>query len=517
LIKDALRPIRFNQGRGYYFIYSLDLKNILLPIRPNLEGKDFSNYKDVKGDFVVKNAARLVKKYGKIFYTWYWRKPSSLSENYKKIGYDRYFKPLGLFVGTGEYVVDFEKNLQQKILKEIENLRYGVNGYFFTYSYDGVVLTHIKKSLIGKNRINLQDKNGRFLTKEVIKIAKNGGGFFDYTATLKPASGKPARKISYIGAVKSWRWAIGSGEYVDDMNKIIQLKKDKLKKESNDSLLKLMVIFLIAGIFLIFILAMITKRTEKIFLKYKTNMIEETKKSKQQLLLVQHQNKLAALGEMLGNISHQWKQPLNAIGLSLSKLILLDENGKLSKEILVSSLARMEKNIMYLSRTIDVFRDFFKPDSKHHEFDVKSLVQDTIFIVQDSFLDKHIDLSFYCEEGIMLQGDKQKLEQVILNILNNAKDALRSNDIKDAKVRVDVKLSQSRVIISIEDNALGIEEAIKDKVFAPYFTTKFKSQGTGVGLYMSKMIVENNFDGTLTFKNQNGGVVFTITIPLLDT
>jgi signal transduction histidine kinase len=513
LIKDALRPIRFNKGRGYFFIYSMDLKNILLPIAPRLEGKDFSNYRDVKGDFVVRNAAKLCKKYGKAYYTWYWRKPNDKVVSHKKIGYDIYFKPLDIFVGTGEYVEDFEANLQKKILRNIQKLRYGKNGYIFTYDYDGTVLTHIKKSLIGKNRINLKDKNGRFLTKEIIKIAQKGGGFFDYTATIKPSSGKPAKKISYIQGIDSWRWAIGAGAYTDDMDKIISLKKKELKTQSNSTLLKLTFIFIIAAILLAVLLAFVTKKTEKILLEYKNNMIKEAQKSKKQLLLVQHQNKLAALGEMLGNISHQWKQPLNTLGLSLSKMILLEENNKLTKEMRIKSFGRMEKNIIYLSRTIDVFRDFFKPENTHNKFNIKKLIKNTMLIIQDSFSNNFINLSCFCGEDIMLQGDRQKLEQVLLNILNNAKDALCINGIKNAKVEISAKLSGKDVIIAIQDNALGIDEDIKDKIFTPYFTTKFKSQGTGVGLYMSKIIIENHFDGTLSFKNQNGGARFILTIP----
>jgi len=307
-IKDAIRPIRFNQERGYFFIYSMDLTNILLPIAPHLEGRDFSTYRDVKGDFVVKNTARLAKELGSTFYTWYWVKPGDESVNYKKIGFSKYFKPLDLFVGTGEYFVDFEKNLQKEILIKIQNLRYRKDSYFFVYNNDGVTLTHIKKSLIGKNRINLQDKNGRFLIKEIIKIAQNGGGFFDYTATLKPSSGKPARKISYISGIDSWQWSVGTGEYTNDMDKEIALRKDKLKIESKKYFLKLSLIFRIAGLLLFVLLNIIIKKTEEIFLRYKKSMVEESEKNKKQILLVEHQNKLAALGEMLGNISHQWKQ-----------------------------------------------------------------------------------------------------------------------------------------------------------------------------------------------------------------
>ncbi len=507
LVKDALRPIRFNHGRGYFFIYSMNLKNILLPISPDLEGTDFSNYQDIEGDFVVKNTAKLVKKNGSTFYTWYWRKPYNLAINYKKIGYSRYFKPLNLFVGTGEYLVDFEKDLQKTILNEIENLKYGISGYFFVYTYNGKLLTHAKKSILQQNIINTEMQNNKFTLDKSIKIAQNGGGFINYTD-------KHIKKISYIGSINSWRWIIGASEYTDYMYKMIELKKDKLKEQSSNSILKLIALLLAFGALLAIILTIITKKTEEIFIRYKNNIIKESKRNKKKLLLAEHQNKLAALGEMLGNISHQWKQPLNAIGLSLSKIILLDENNKLTKDILRTSLTRMEKNIMHLSKTIDVFRDFFKPNMKNNEFKLKDLIKNTVYITQDSFTNNHIDLSSFCEKDIILQGDKQKLEQVMLNILNNAKDALSSNKIKNPKVYINTKLDDNQVTISIEDNALGISDEIKDKIFIPYFTTKFKSQGTGIGLYMSKMIVENNFHGTLTFENTDKGTIFIITIPL---
>ncbi len=507
LVKDALRPIRFHNGRGYYFIYSMDLKNILLPISPDLEGTDFSNYQDIEGDFVVKNTAKLVKKNGSTFYTWYWRKPYNLAINYKKIGYNRYFKLLDLFVGTGEYVVDFEKDLQKTILNEIENLKYDTSGYFSVYTYNGELLTHAKKSILRQNIINEKRENNKFTLDKSIKIAQNGGGFINYT-------NKHIKKISYVDSIDSWRWIIEATEYTDYIDEIIELKKDKLKEQSSKSILKIIFLLLISGVLLAVILIIITKKIEEIFIRYKNNVIKELKINKKKLLLAEHQNKLAALGEMLGNISHQWKQPLNAIGLSLSKIILLDENNKLTKDILRTSLTRMEKNIIHLSKTIDVFRDFFKPNIKYNEFKLKDLIKNTVDITQDSFTNNHIDLSSFCEKDIMLQGDKQKLEQVMLNILNNAKDALSSNKIKNPKVYINTKINDNQVIISIEDNALGISDDIKDKIFIPYFTTKFKSQGTGIGLYMSKMIVENNFHGTLTFENKDKGAIFIITIPL---
>ncbi len=514
MIKDALRPIRFNQGRGYFFIYSMNLKNILLPIAPELEGKDFSNYQDIKGDFVVKNVAKLCKKYGSTFYTWYWRKPNDKAVDYKKIGFDIYFKPLDWFIGTGEYVEDFEKKLQEKMLKEIQEVKYGKNNHFFTYSYSEKMLTHLNK--FGERR-TIRNKNSRSLIEEIIKIAKKGGGFFEYTSTTNLENKKPIKKISYISGIKEWHWAIGIGESVADMEKIIKQKQEELKETLHDTFFKLAIVFAIIAILLVIMLVFITRKSERIFLNYKNAIISETEKSKKQLLLIQHQNKLASMGEMLGNISHQWKQPLNTLGISISKMILLEETGKLTKEIMLKSFERMERNIEYLSKTIDVFRDFFKPAQSIERFNLENEIRNVVYITQDSFEDKKIDLFYICEKEVYVKGDKKKLEQVFLNILNNAKDAIVLNEIKQGKVQIKSVLQKDKVKVTIQDNAKGIPNDIKEKIFEPYFTTKSQSKGTGVGLYMSQIIIENNFQGELSFENENEGAKFTIIIPLDST
>ncbi len=512
MIKDAIRPMRFNDGRGYYFIYSMDLKNVLLPIAPQFEGKDFSNYKDVKGDQVVKNAAKICKKYGATYYTWYWRKPNDKVVTHKKIGYDRYFKPLDWFIGTGEYVDDFNKNLQKKLLNEIQMIRYGTNGYVFTYDYSGTTLTHIKKILIGKNRINLQDKKGHFLVKDVISQAKNGGGFLKYEATINPDTNQPAEKISYIGGVKEWKWAIGTGEYLDDITRMIKTKEEKLKSGFQTTLIKIIIVFLFMAIVLSLSLYIFIKKSEALFQEYKQKIAKEIEKNQEQLLLVEHQNKLASMGEMLGNIAHQWKQPLNALGISAGKLILLQKSGLLESSNLIDTLGRMEKNIEYLSSTIDVFRDFFQPMVANEEFNLKQEINDIVLISKDSLIDRSIELSCRCDEDIRLKGDKKRLEQVLINLLNNAKDAIKEKEISNPKVHIEAKRESNHIVIRVIDNAGGIPKEIEDKVFEPYFTTKFKALGTGVGLYMSKMIIKNSFNGTINFENRNGGAVFIITL-----
>ena len=481
LIKEALRPIRFNDGRGYFFIYDMDYKNILLPIAPELEGKDFSKYRDIKGDMVVKNMATLCKKNGSTFYTWYWKKPNDGFKGFKKIGYARYFKPFEWFIGTGEYMVDFQNNLKANIKKEIKDTRYTKKKDFFIISYN--------------------DKNS--LYKKMIDLAKRGGGFLENKD-----------KIYFIKGMKKWNWVIGEGEDLKKIKNSLKKEELKLQQQLHYTVLKLLLIFIVIALILFAVSLYIVKRSKKIFLRYKKVMIHQAEKSKKRLLLIQHQNKLAALGEMLGNISHQWKQPLNALGISVSKLLLLENENILTKEVLTKNLNRMEKNISYLSQTIDIFRDFFKPISCVEEFRVDQEVMKLIDIMTDFFKENFINCSFECKDDIVIKGDRKKLEQALMNILNNAKDALVDNKIENKKIDIKIYKKDNKAIIAIKDNGGGIPKNIKNKIFEPYFTTKDNKNGTGVGLYMTKIIIENHFRGKIKFKNEDDGVEFIITLPL---
>lgn len=512
MIKDALREVRFNKGRGYYFIYSMDLKNILLPVAPQLEGSDFSDYRDVHGDEVVKNIAELIKKKNETFYTWYWHKPQNKLEHFKKIGFAKYFKPLDFFIGTGEYVEDFENEIKKNLIAEIQNIRYGTNGYIFMHDYNGVTLAHINTALIGVNRLDIKDKKIQPIIQEIINLAKQGGGFIEYKATINPLTHLPAQKISYIEGYQDWGWQIGAGLYTNDINNALKEKQEILHQRLRDTILKVIVLSILTGLLLIYTSLKLSKLGENAFKKYKEEIRKKTLESEKQLLLLQQQNKLASMGEMIGNIAHQWRQPLNTLSISISKMSLLSEDGKLTQKSIDRTLVTMENSIVYLSKTIDVFRNFFLASAANEVFNIKEEIQNTIEIVHDSY--KHHSIKIYCDGDatLTLKGDKKELQQVLMNLLSNAKDAIISKQQTDGQVAIHIASEDKKVKITVEDNGGGVEEEIKDKIFAPYFTTKFKSQGTGVGLYMSQIIIEKHFNGTLSFKNKNDGVEFTITI-----
>ena len=240
---------------------------------------------------------------------------------------------------------------------------------------------------------------------------------------------------------------------------------------------------------------------------------EINNRKKQEQLLIQ-QSKLAEMGEMISMIAHQWKQPLSALGTIIQNIHLRHSLGKLDKEYLekqrVLSNALTEK----MSTTIHDFRNFFKPNKEKKSFSIKDAINQTIFLIDDSFKSHNIKIVNQISDDIEINGFKSELSQVLLNILTNSKDAFLEKKIEDPQIKIQTKQIQTHIKILISDNAGGISNSIIHKIFEPYFTTKDSYNGTGLGLYMSKIIVEENMLGQLSVKNTKDGVQFIIYIPI---
>ena len=251
--------------------------------------------------------------------------------------------------------------------------------------------------------------------------------------------------------------------------------------------------------------------------KLKMNEAELKEKVKLQLeknlekdrLLVQ-QNKLASMGEMLGNIAHQWRQPLNNINLLI--YFIRDSYGKISQNELSDIIKDAKLQIDYMSQTIDDFRNFYKPSKEKKIFDIKESILQSSKIVHSSIEKNAIKLDIL-GESLSIDGFENEFEQVIVNILNNAIDAkiIKSKTMKfDAKIEINIYKEDKNILISIYNNCGNIDEKIIERIFEPYFTTKFEDQGTGIGLYMTKVIIEKNMKGKIEAKNLNDGVEFLI-------
>lgn len=246
-------------------------------------------------------------------------------------------------------------------------------------------------------------------------------------------------------------------------------------------------------------------------LEYRIDLAVLSSKDKDHLMA--QQSKLASMGEMIGNIAHQWRQPLNALGLLLQKQQVLFERGLLTDDKMQTNIAKGTALIQKMSTTIDDFRDFFKPNKKKIVFDVKIAIEDTLALIDAALYNQNIALEFVLAEDQMIYGYKNEFSQVILNLINNAKDVLFDLKVKDPRIRVQSYSKKNQHFIEVSDNGGGIEKDIMEHIFEPYFTTKDEGKGTGIGLYMSKMIIEENMNGKLSVINAYDGALFTVSVP----
>jgi C4-dicarboxylate-specific signal transduction histidine kinase len=231
-------------------------------------------------------------------------------------------------------------------------------------------------------------------------------------------------------------------------------------------------------------------------------------REKDQILLAQ--GRQAAMGEMIGNIAHQWRQPLNNLGLMLQKLAMHQEMGLLSPELLTDSVDSSMVIIKHMSNTIDDFRNFFKPDKLRGVFSLREAVSSSLSLIADRLSSLNIAVVLETEADVRVTGYQNEFAQALLNILNNAADALTDRRGRDPRIWICIGEHGGRAFLSIRDNAGGIPVDIIGKVFDPYFSSKGPQQGTGLGLFMANNIIEKNMGGKLTVANTANGADFRI-------
>ena len=461
---------------------------------------------------------KLLEEKNEVYHEWYWTKSEDkTNKEYKKFGYLRIFKELNIFIGIGIYIDDYEKKLKEEILEYIPKIKFGKNGFIFVLNNQGTFLSYPKKNRIGVNVIANKDANGKLFMKEMIEKAKNPSGFTEYV-TPPTAVNKNLRKITYSKGYKDWNWVLASGFLIKDLEDKIKEKQELLEIRNNEykKLVFLNILFIAGTLFLISFL--VSKKIEKQFFIYKKKIIEETNKNIEKDRILAQQSKMASLGEMLGNIAHQWRQPLSGISTSSSGLALKIEMGVLEEKDIKESNDTIIELTNYLSKTLDNFTSFFKPEKEKKSFFLKKSIENSLYIANTELKKNNIeivkdiiDLEIYAYENDMMQ--------ILLNLINNAKDALILNKKEGQKyIFINIHKKENTIYIEIKDNGNGIDEKIIDRIFEPYFTTKHTFNGTGIGLYMVKQILNRYMNSDISVINKtfeyNGqkhtGASFTI-------
>jgi signal transduction histidine kinase len=247
-------------------------------------------------------------------------------------------------------------------------------------------------------------------------------------------------------------------------------------------------------------------------------MLKETlKKQLEQEQMMIEQSKMAAMGEMISAIAHQWRQPLNALGLYIQDIKDAFNFGELDEAYIERITKDSMHQIHFMSDTIDDFRNYFVKNREKREFSLLESINKTAFILAAQFKTHNVAIRIDAEE-VRIVGYENEFKQVLLNLINNAKDAIFEIQEQDKQFAGTIlirarKLPDGSYELIIQDNGGGVDASIMKNIFEPYFTTKFQKQGTGIGLYMVKEIIERHFGGTIACTNEAGGARFTVTLP----
>ena len=242
-------------------------------------------------------------------------------------------------------------------------------------------------------------------------------------------------------------------------------------------------------------------------------VVEEINKRLEREKVLQSQAKMAAMGEMMDAVAHQWKQPLNALSM-YSDLLRMDfEAGEVTRGYIDKFVDDIQDQISHMVSTLSEFRTFFRPDKEPEPFGLKRCTQSVLLLIHDEMLRNNINVAIENKRETIIVGIENEFKHLLLNLLSNAKDAFSERNIEDRQIFIRFHKKDAHVFIEVEDTAGGIPATIMDEIFKPNFTTKGEGKGTGIGLYMSTQIAQK-MQGTLSAANGEKGALFTLKLPV---
>ena len=490
----------------------------------------------------------------------------AISYFYVNNTYDNFEMEMNKFVQ--EYYLTKKKTLKKEINTVLEILNYNVrksnlndeeqkadaikllnsitfeenkSNYFFVYEVKNMNGgDNFAKLIVNPNRpdlvgtlisTNYEDSDGKRFREIFLKDIRETGESFTEYAYKKPDSDESKYKLSYFKYFEKWNWIISVGIYTDDIENEIEIKRKDLQKMVKNQVAQNIILFLMFLSLAILISIVISQKIDLILKDYENKVRrnakeleelnqsleekvkEEIEKNREKEQLLVQKSKFIALGEMISNIAHQWRQPLSELSSILMFIKFKYSINALDEHTMQTKSKEADKVLEYMSHTIDDFRNFFMPKKEKEEFYLLKSVEIVMNIISSALANYNIKISISIDENIKITTYLNEYKQVLLNIINNAKDVLIEKNIENPLIKIHAFEDSNYIVLYIEDNGGGILVEPKGKIFEPYFTTKEDSNGTGIGLYMSKIIVEKNMKGKLKVKNIKNGAQFALYIP----
>ncbi len=521
----------------YIFIYDVHNINggknfstmIVNNNRKDLIGKAISDdVTDSKGNYYRKEALKLLREKGEGFVK-YWYKKAGEKEHKEKYTYFFLNKQWNWIIACGFYSDDLTPEIEKLNKESIDYLEALIKNSLFWGLIFSIVMIFISTIIfykiqrrIGKDKKRLIQSQENL--KKAQKISKIGSWSYDFSTNEIIFSDEIYEILEIDKNIKKPSYKLFlSFVYRDDKNRVNDVFEKLIKEKLSYEIVHRLVVKKK--------IKWVNNQSEVFIEKNNTIVIgtlqditekyEKDKKIEEQAQLLFNQSKMAAMGEMIENIAHQWRQPLSAISTSASGLKLENEFQLLDAKKLEEGLDNILNNTKYLSNTIEDFRMYFVKDKVKTRCNIKTVYENTIKLLKSKFDSLEIEIIENCEDLYCVTLENE-LIQCLMNIFNNAYDTLVKNNVSKKLIFVSIFTKYDNVVISITDNAGGIDDNIIQKVFEPYFTTKHRSQGTGIGLYMTQEIVTKHLEGFIKVKNEDiefdgikyKGANFMISLPL---
>lgn len=557
IVREALRAVTFNNGRGYYFATDLNGIEQLFTDRPEFEGKDLSNMKDPRGRPVIQDMIRLVQEEEAGYYNYYWTRPEKQGNDYYKLSYIRLFEKFSWFIGSGEYVDDMEEDVKKEVVERIEQIRFGKDGYIFILSDEGVMLSHPDKTFVGNNVTTTTSLYYNKLFQQIIQIGKNKqGGTISY---VWPKLHDPdeTEKYSCILYFPEWDWVLGAGFYLDELEEQLAVSREQMRSQLVSTSIRIafliVLIIVVTGLVSKYLSGRIGRNIklfntffEKsaleqnkiesdkvVFKEFETiaraanSMIEErakAEKEKEDLQIhLQQSQKLEAIGTLAGGIAHDFNNLLTAIAgnLSLLRRSSLD-NGAMKKldamEMAVARATELVRQILAFSR---------KSPSQFEYVDLAEVVTEAVSLLRSSIPSSIRIVEEISLHPLVVYADATQMQQIVMNLGTNAFQALERGKgeivirLEKCKGEPGCKLPailQASAVarLSVCDNGAGIAPEYLSQIFDPYFSTKKAGEGTGLGLSVIYNIIRKH-QGHIDVDSTPGeGTVFQVYLPVVE-
>lgn len=560
MIKEALRSQRFNNDRGYYFIYDMQGNNVLLPHSPALEGKNLWNLMDSQGRFTIQRVVRLIREKGEGFLRWHWYKPGEFDMMAEKIGYHMQFKPYDWYIGTGEYIADFEEDIKKETLDRVNTIRFGDDGYIFVYDYDGNTLAHHDQKKLGVNRWDYQDPSGQYVLRNLMKIGREeDGGYLEYQGSIQPSTGLPGVKMGYARAVKDWQWLVGAGVYVESINAITAAKRQQLKKEIIANILSIVTFVLISLLIIGLISRYLSRKTTaniRIFTRFfekatsdsirisddtvhfsefkdlaqaANQMIEERNRVAASLESLQEQllrsRKMEALGMMAGGVAHDLNNVLSAM-VGYPDLILNELPADSPLKKYVCNIKNSGEKAAFIVQ--DLLTLAQQGISERQPLNLNMIIDEYLHSPEHNKLmrdNPRVRMETQLAPNLMnIMGSRVHLQKSIVNLVANAAEAqpdggtvsiVTENRYLDTDFESAQNIQEGEyVCLTVEDEGIGITEDDLLHIFEPFYTKKVMGKGgTGLGMAVVWGTVQDHEGSINVSTEQEKGSTFELYFP----